>query len=130
MDFWYEVYLLTLVLLLLVYVSLPERFLMASAADLQKLIDNIKSANAAVARAAADAPRHAVIIDNLNQRLTVNDQNMNKLDEFEKQMAAMDTIGNGGPVLDATFSGSPTSLSTAEIDLTSHSTKGVGKIGS
>lgn len=103
---------------------------MPSAADLQQLLDNMKNAAATVARAAADAPRHAAIIDTLNQHLTLNDQNMNKLDEFGKLMASMDQIGNGGPVLTTTFSSDATIPAVDATGVTSSSTKGVGRIGS
>jgi len=76
---------------------------MASAADIQKLVEGMKRAKALTERAATTAPKHAAIMDAFEARLGVNDENMAKIAEYEKQMAAMDAIGNGGPALDSTF---------------------------
>jgi hypothetical protein len=83
---------------------------MATAADIQKLIDGMKRAKALTERAAADAPKHAAIMDNFEHRLNLNAENMAKINEYEKLMAAMDqSNGNGGPALEATFPSNPES---------------------
>lgn len=98
---------------------------MASPADLSKVIDNMKRAKASLDRAVSDASKHSATLDSFDARLDLNNETMNKLDEYEKMMASMDLGSNGGPALDATFPSSTEGSS----DLTSHSTKGVGKIG-
>src|SRR5271154_1882460 len=93
---------LALAAILLVYLIFPpslKDFIMASMADLSKQLDNLKRATGIVNRAAADAPKHAAIMDSFEQRMNLNNQNMDKLAEMEKLMAAMDTLGNGGPTL-------------------------------
>lgn len=124
-DFIYEVLLLVLVLLLLCFVSIPAGFKMASPADLQKLVDNMKRAQSVLGRAANDSQKHSAIMDSFEQRLNLNDENMSKIEEYEKLMASMDVGGNGGPAMEATFS---SSLPAPEGS-TSNSTKGIGKHG-
>jgi hypothetical protein len=113
--------------IVLVYLLVPkEGFIMATVADLAKHIENMKRATGIVNQAAADAPKHAAIMDSVESRMQLNNANMQQLAEYDKLMAAMETIGNGGPILDATFSSS----TTVQPDLSSHSTIGVGKHGS
>jgi len=100
---------------------------MGSPADLAKLLDNLKRANAITDRAATDAQKHSTIMDSFEKRLNLNDENMSKIAEYEKLMAQMDVMGNGGPALDATFQGSGEATPAGTV---SNSTKGVGKIGS
>jgi hypothetical protein len=114
--------------LLFAYLLLPEGTLMPTIADLAKHIENMKRASSIVNKAASDAPKHAAIMDSVEQRLAINDENMNKLAEYEKLMAQMDALGNGGPALDATFQSS--TESPAPAGTVSNSTIGVGKHGS
>jgi hypothetical protein len=96
--------LLCLCLILLFYVaSLKEPDDMGNPADLAKLVDNMKRANGIVDRASADAAKHAVIMDSFEQRLNLNHENMSKIEEYDKMMAAMDQGNNGGPALESTF---------------------------
>lgn len=88
---------------------------MASAADIAKLVDGMKRAKALTERAAATAPKHAAIMDAFEARLGVNDENMAKIAEYEKQMAAMDAIGNGGPALVDTFQGDAPGPATGDV---------------
>lgn len=74
-----------------------------AAADFQKLVDNMKRASGISARAADHAVKHAAIMDRVEQRMNLNNENMTKLAEYEKLMAAMDALDNGGPPLDDTF---------------------------
>lgn len=73
-------------------------------ADIHKLVENMKRANALTSRAAEAAPKHAAIMDAFEQRMGLNDENMSKIAEYEKIMSAMDAGGNGGPALVTTFS--------------------------
>ncbi len=101
---------------------------MASPADLQKLIENMKRANGLVDRAASDAVKHASTMDSFEKRLNLNDENMGKIAEYEKLMAQMDMGSNGGPALDATFpSTGANKPDAAPAGLISSSTKGVGR---
>lgn len=102
---------------------------MATPADLQKLVDNMKRANTVLDKAASDSQRHSVIMDSFEQRLAVNDENMNKIAAYEQMMASMDT-GNGGPALETTFPSTAEVDPALAVDLTSHSTKGLGRHGS
>jgi hypothetical protein len=114
--------------ILLVYLLVPENvkeFVMASLGNLTKHLDNLKRAQGIVAKADQDATKHKAIMDSFEQRLAVNDENMGKLAELDKLMQQMDTLGNGGPALEATFSSSTAS----QPDLVSHSTIGIGKHG-
>lgn len=99
---------------------------MATPADLQKLIENMKRAGGILNRASDDAVKHSTIMDSFEKRLDLNGENMAKMAEYEKLMAAMD-LGNGGPALDATFSSSPT---VPPVGTVSTSTIGIGKHGS
>jgi hypothetical protein len=93
-----------LAVVLTIYAILREEGVeMATTADLHKLVDNMKRSNAILNRAAVDADRHAVIMDSFEKRLDLNHENMSKLAEYDRQMAAMDQASNGGPALDATF---------------------------
>lgn len=98
---------------------------MTSSADLQKLIDNMKRANSIVDRAKADAVKHDAIMTSFEQRLNLNDENMNKIQEYENLMVQMDNGSNGGPALNQTFPGNTTDAE----GVTSNSTKGIGKLG-
>jgi hypothetical protein len=120
-DIWDYGYLGFSILIVLALIGID----MASPADLSKVIENMKRAKASLDRAVSDAAKHATTLDSFDARLDLNNETMNKLDEYEKMMASMDLGSNGGPALDATF---PSSVEGSS-DLTSHSTKGVGKIG-
>lgn len=95
---------------------------MASPAHLQKLIENMKRANLITDRAAVDSERHGLIMDSFEKRLDLNGENMEKIAEYDKLMAAMDEMGNGGPALETTFQ----STSTTPAVVTKSSTSGVG----
>ncbi len=78
---------------------------MASTADLAKLVKNMERSNSLISTAAKDAETGTAIMDRFEARLSRNRDHMSKIDEYEKQLAAMDSLGdNGGPALDATFS--------------------------
>ncbi len=77
---------------------------MASPAELAKLIANMKRGTALVDRAVQAVDKDAAVMDRFEARLDVKDGFMSQIAEYERQMAAMDAIGNGGPPLDeATF---------------------------
>ncbi len=115
---------LGLFVILLAYLLVPEGLLtMPTLSDLQKLVDNMKRAQSVVNRAAGDAVKHSAIMDAFEKRMDLNHENMTKIEEYEKLMAAMDTGDNGGPALDATF---PPSAATA-TSVTASSTKGLGR---
>lgn len=99
---------------------------MGSPADLAKLVENMKRANSITDRAAGDAGKHSAIMDSFERRLDLNHENMSKIEEYDKLMAAMDT-GNGGPALDATF---PSPSKDDPVGTVSNSTVGLGKHGS
>ena len=129
----YDLYSLLLVLFVILitsYAVISEKGFppMGSPADLKKLVDNLKRASAITDRAAADATKHATIMDSFEKRLDLNNENMSKIAEYEKMMAEMDTMGgNGGPALDATFSStSENTAGAGDVPVTSHSTKGGG----
>jgi hypothetical protein len=107
--------LLCLCLILLFYVASVREPTMASIADLNKHIENMKRAKSIVDKAANDADKHAGIMDNFEKRLSANDENMGKLEEYNKMMDAMDALGNGGPALETTFPSSIASSSTAPV---------------
>lgn len=120
-EYWY----LSLVIVLFIYVGGLE---MASSADLQKLVENMKRAQGITGRAAADAEKHSLIMDNFEKRLDLNHENMSKIEEYDKLMASMEQMGdNGGPALDATF---PSTSALPPVGVVSNSTIGVGKHGS
>lgn len=78
---------------------------MATAADLERMIANMQRAKNLTARAAEAAPKHAAIMDAFEQRMTLNDENMLKIAEYEKLMALMNEAGdNGGPAMVDNFS--------------------------
>lgn len=83
---------------------------MATTADIQKLVENMKRAQALTSRAASDAPKNTAIMDRFEQRMNLMNEQFGKIDEYEKQLAAMDAMGNGGPPLDETFSSSSPSI--------------------
>src|SRR6266576_5150309 len=114
---------LGLFVILITYLLVPLRLTMPTLSDLQKLVDNMKRAQSVVNRAAGDAVKHSAIMDAFEKRMDLNHENMTKIEEYEKLMAAMDTGDNGGPALTATFS------STAEgaTSVTTSSTKGLGR---
>lgn len=89
---------------------------MATAADIQKLIDGMKRAQVLTDRAAESAPRNAAIMDAFEHRLNLNDENVGKIAEYEKQMAAMETGSNGGPALVTTFSSDAKSPAAVAAD--------------
>ena len=125
----YSLLLICFVILLTAYAVFSEEGLsMGSPADLKKLVDNLKRANAITDRAAKDADKHSGIMDSFEKRLDLNNENMSKIAEYEKLMAEMDVMGgNGGPALDATFSStSENTAGTGDVPVTSHSTKGGG----
>ena len=101
---------------LLAYVACPEQgfIKMATPAELAKLIANMKRGTALVDRAVATVDRDAAIMDRFEARLTVKDGFMAQVADYEKQMAAMDSIGNGGPPLDITFQDPPASPSAGK----------------
>lgn len=80
-----------------------EGLTMGSPADLAKLVENMKRASGIVDRAANDAVKHSGIMDSFEKRLDLNGENMGKIAEYDKLMAEMETMGNGGPALDTTF---------------------------
>src|SRR5271156_5869442 len=91
---------LALAAILLVYLCFPsdiKEFIMASLGNLTKHLDNLKRAQGIVAKADGDAVKHGAIMDSFENRLAVNDENMNKLAELDKLMGQMETLGNGGP---------------------------------
>lgn len=100
---------------------------MGSPADLAKLVTNMKRAGSIVDRAGVDAAKHSAIMDSFEKRLDLNGENMSKIEEYDKMMAAMETGGNGGPALDATF---PSTTEVPPAGVTSNSTIGVGRHGS
>jgi hypothetical protein len=97
---------LGLCVILLLYVADLEGITQMAMADLQKLIENMKRAQSITDKAAADAAKHAIIMDNFEQRLNLNDETMLKIQEYEKLMAQMDASNNGGPALETTFQSS------------------------
>ena len=109
---------LAFILLLYLLVNTEGFPFMASHADIQKLINTMKRANSVVDRAAADDLKHQTIIDSFEQRLNLNDENMNKIAEVEKVMA--DLGSNGGPALDPTATATP-------VSATRPSSVGVGR---
>lgn len=82
---------------------------MASPAELAKLIENMKRGTALIDRAVQGLSKDTATMDRFEQRLTMKDGFMSQIDNYEKQMAAMDAIGNGGPPLDDTFQSAPAS---------------------
>jgi hypothetical protein len=110
-----EYALLGLCLILLFYVASLKDVDMASIADLNKHLENMKRAKGIVDKAANDADKHAGIMDNFEKRLSANDENMGKLEEYNKMMDAMDALGNGGPALETTFPSSIAGSSTAPV---------------
>lgn len=95
---------LGLCIILLLSVADLEGFPKMAMADLQKLIDNMKRAQAITDRAAADAIKHSAIMNSFEQRLTLNEENMTKIEDYDKLMAQMDDMSsNGGPALETTF---------------------------
>lgn len=94
---------LGLCVILLLFVADLKGIPQMAMADLQKLIDNLKRAQAITGRAATDALKHAAIMDSFEQRLTLNEENMTKIQDYDKLMQAMDASNNGGPALETTF---------------------------
>lgn len=123
-SYWYYG-LICLSVLLTAYVLIEETH-MGSPSDLAKLVENMKRANTITDRAADDADKHAAIMDSFEKRLNLNHENMSKIEEYDKMMAAMDT-SNGGPALDATF---PSTSEDQPTGTVSNSTIGFGKHGS
>jgi hypothetical protein len=104
-----EYLLLCLCLILLLYVAISrEATDMGTPADLAKLVANMKRANSIVDRASIDAAKHTMIMDSFEQRLNLNHENMSKIEEYDKMMAAMEQGNNGGPALEVTFPSSTT----------------------
>lgn len=95
---------------------------MASPAELSKLIANMKRGTALVDRAVGNVDKDAATMDAFEGRLNVKDGFMSQISEYEKQMAAMDAIGNGGPAITDTFSSTATSSATGTVSLTAGST--------
>jgi hypothetical protein len=100
---------LELCVILMLYVADIEGLVRMAIADLQKLIENMKRAQSITDRASRDAVRHGAIMDNFERRLDLNHENMAKIEEYDKLMAEMDMLDNGGPALETTF---PTSIPT------------------
>lgn len=71
--------------------------------DLQKLVENMRRAQSITDRAAQDAQKHSLIMDRFEKRLELNHENMSKIEEYDRLMAQMEQIGNGGPALETTF---------------------------
>jgi hypothetical protein len=95
---------LALCIILLLYVSDLEGLIQMAAADLQKLLDNMKRAQGITDRAAQDAIKHAAIMDSFEKRLDLNHDNMAQIEEYDKMMGLMDLEGsNKGPALTTTF---------------------------
>lgn len=86
---------------------------MGTPADLAKLVNNMNRASTLIDKAAADAANGATIMDRFEARLGLNREYMAKIDAYEKQLAAMDQVGNGGPALDATFSSTAASSASS-----------------
>ena len=80
--------------------------------DLQRLVENMQRAKSIMDRVANDAAKHSAIMDNFEKRLDINHENITKIEEYEKLLAQMDNLGNGGPPLDASFPAS-TEVATA-----------------
>ncbi len=126
---------LGLFVILLAYLIVPSGLIMPTLSDLQKLVDNMKRAQSVVNRAAGDAVKHSAIMDAFEKRMDLNHENMTKIEEYEKLMAAMDTGDNGGPALDSTFPLTPQggfsatgpSTAAAATSVTASSTKGLGR---
>jgi hypothetical protein len=95
-----------LCVILLLYVSDIGEFIQMAMADLQKLIENMRRAQAITERAATDAAKHSSIMDSFEQRLNLNHETMSKIEEYDKIMAQMDAVNNGGPPLESTFQSS------------------------
>ena len=99
---------LSLCVMLLLYVADIESIAGMALSDLQKLVENMKRAQGITDRAARDADKHSGIMDRFEQRLDLNHENMSKIEEYDKLMAQMDQISNGGPALETTFPSSIT----------------------
>lgn len=96
--------LLSLCIILLLYVADIEGLVKMAAADLQKLLENMKRAQSIADRAAEDAVKHAAIMDSFEKRLELNHENMSQIEEYDKMMGLMDLEGsNKGPALTTTF---------------------------
>lgn len=92
-----------------------EGLTMGSPADLAKLVENMKRASGIVDRAANDAVKHSHIMDSFEKRLDLNGENMGKIAEYDKLMAEMETMGNGGPALDTTFPSTSNATSSGVV---------------
>jgi hypothetical protein len=121
--------LLCLCLILLFYVYSLEEMDMGSAADLAKLVENMKRASAITDRAATDAQKHAAIMDSFEQRMNLNHENMSKIEEYDKLMAAMDMGDNGGPALATTFQSSTEGVASATTGSTAAPAQGKSTVG-
>jgi hypothetical protein len=80
---------------------------MASAADIQKLIGRAKRSQALTDRAAASGGNAETVMNNFEQTMNRFDAQFGQMSEYEKQLAAMIEVGNGGPPLDETFPAPP-----------------------
>lgn len=95
---------------------------MASPADIARLVANMQRADALVNRAAADSEKNTAIMDRFEARLGLIGSHFAKIDEYERQLAAMDAMGNGGPPLDATFpAATPSAPTSSAATVTSSS---------
>ena len=110
---------LSLCVMLLLYVADIESIGRMALSDLQKLVENMKRAQGITDRAARDAGKHSAIMDKFEQRLALNHENMSKIEEYDKLMAQMDQIGNGGPALETTFPSSASDASPPKLSITS-----------
>lgn len=76
---------------------------MGTTADIQKLVERMARAKGLVDRAAHDSDKHEAVMDRFESRLNNLNDHFGKIDEYEKQLAAMEQMGNGGPPITDTF---------------------------
>jgi len=100
----------------ILYISGFGEYLDMAISDLQKLIENMRRADAITKRAAKDAEKHSGIMDNFEKRLELNRETMSKIEEYDKLMAEMDRANNGGPPLESTFPSTTTMPSSHLFD--------------
>ena len=84
--------------------------------DIQKLTENMKRANTLIGKATAESARGATILDQFEQHLAGYSAHIDGIREYDAQLAAMQqAMGNGGPPLDDTFSGTNVPNSTSAV---------------
>src|SRR5690349_17111928 len=88
---------------------------MGTPADIQRMMDRIKRAQALTDRAASEGDKADSVMNAFEATLTNYEGHFTSIEEYNSQLAAMMAVGgNGGPPLEATFqsSGSVTAPST------------------